>query len=420
MRAGKEYEELNMFEPRGDSDARVQGLSDHRAKPQVEQQTEHHEGLINQVIDFGTRVKNNVSEFVKEHPVESTAGALATGALLLAATKGRSALVEAGLAGSAARTVVRDSGEEALANSVAQMGKRQVEADLAEVAARNSAAGATPHLLAHEGGALLGGTARRAGQDLSGQALSHLEKPITGSTLSRSARVGALPLGALLLAGCEPEHTEKVAVYKDPAECKTAGVFSENYCDSKFAEAKQVHEQTAPTFDDKKKCEDTTNVQCQADTTQTTTHTGSTFIYRPYMSGYVLGQPSNDEHNRLTGRSIPAYSPVGGSGYITSHGEDISTKTGEAEVSSRSLSSASRSTGTAEGESAKAGGQTESFEHTTTSTSRGTTGETAGEAGHGSAFEATGHGSIGGARGVFGGEGGAHVGGGGFHGAVGE
>ena len=163
-------------------------------------------------------------------------------------------------------------------------------------------------------------------------------------------------------------------------------------------------------FQTKQDCENSTGDTCQADngtsdggTTQNSN--GGVFLwYRPWMYGYMMNQtPAAGSSDSYYRRSAPVYQGSADGELVTSHGDDLNTKTTKTSTSlARSaLSSASKPMSTSEAESeSETGAFGRSSRAVTTTVSEGE-----GEEGV--------HGSV--ARGGFGGgegeAGGAHGGG---------
>jgi uncharacterized protein YgiB involved in biofilm formation len=164
-----------------------------------------------------------------------------------------------------------------------------------------------------------------------------------------------------LLTGCDKEPKEKVSVYKNAEDCAQGGIFAKDYCDSQYAAAAAVDAQTAPTFTDKKQCEDKTGDKCEEDpqnqpgTKSMSSHSSSVIIYRPWMYGYMVNQtpPSSDSSSYYT-RSAPVYSSASTGELVTSHGDDLNTSraTNETEISRSALDNASRPISSESGEEA--------------------------------------------------------------------
>jgi uncharacterized protein YgiB involved in biofilm formation len=239
------------------------------------------------------------------------------------------------------------------------------------------------------------------GSGLLGEATNLLSR---SSTL-RAAGIGTAVVPLAALAGCDNEPSEKVNIYKDANECTKGGVFTKGYCESEYAAAKKLHDQTAPKFKTKQECEDKTGDNCQADNGWTDasvsngTNNSAAFIYyRPWMYGYVMNQsPASSVGSSYIGRTAPVYSSTADNELVTSHGDDLhTTKTNsESEISSSDLSRASKPMSSTEAE-------TESETGAFARSARAVT------------TVAEGAGEVGVARGGFGGEGeagGAHGGG---------
>ena len=108
---------------------------------------------------------------------------------------------------------------------------------------------------------------------------------------SRSAALSILGAAAFALAGCQEEKTE-AAAFSDEASCLAAaspgGWFTEKDCNDAFAEAKALHDETAPRYDSQQVCEEEHGVgACGADSIS---GGGSGGIFMPLLVGYMMGQ----------------------------------------------------------------------------------------------------------------------------------
>lgn len=108
---------------------------------------------------------------------------------------------------------------------------------------------------------------------------------------SRNAALFILGAAAFALAGCEEEKTE-AAAFADEASCVAAaspgGWFTEKDCNDAFAEAKALHDETAPRYDSQQVCEAEHGPgACGADSIS---GGGSGGIFMPLFVGYMMGQ----------------------------------------------------------------------------------------------------------------------------------
>jgi len=264
------------------------------------------ESYFDQAKNLGLNALSEVENFAKEHKAITALGTLAAAGTIFALTRGEAA----GAAATMAEGAVAGVGTE-------------------------TAAAATSATTAEVSGGLL------------------------SNTVFRTGALPVLSLAGLALAGCSQEKEEKVQVYTDVDQCIKDGVFTSNTCQTQFQQAQALDTATAPKFDNKKDCEDKTGVACTADGTvngqqnngTAATGHGSFIFYRPFMSGFMISQDtSKTSANHLTDRSAPLYTATGSTPeFVTSHGDPVSSRTGEVEVPETSLSRASKA-GTAAGE----------------------------------------------------------------------
>lgn len=148
--------------------------------------------------------------------------------------------------------------------------------------------------------------------------------------MKRSSHVSVVILGAaaFALAGCQDTQTE-AAAFPDAASCKAAaeadGWFSAADCDATFAEAKVVHDQTAPRYETQELCEAEHGPSlCGADTvpasgSDTVAGSGGGGMgFMPFFMGYMIGQ--------ALGGGRPIAQPVmakAGGGFSTPGGTSI-------------------------------------------------------------------------------------------------
>jgi uncharacterized protein YgiB involved in biofilm formation len=112
--------------------------------------------------------------------------------------------------------------------------------------------------------------------------------------MKRSRHVALTLLGAAAfgLAACTEEKTEASA-FADKASCLAAaspdGWFSAADCDTAFAEAQKLHEETAPRYESRELCEAEHGAgACGGDAAATNSGGGSVFM--PLLMGYMIGQ----------------------------------------------------------------------------------------------------------------------------------
>ncbi|WP_444667416.1 DUF1190 domain-containing protein [Cereibacter changlensis] len=110
----------------------------------------------------------------------------------------------------------------------------------------------------------------------------------------RSSRVALAIVGAaaFTLAGCREEEVEAQA-FPDLASCKAeanrGGQFSSADCDASFAEAEEIHVESAPRYDSLQVCEEQHGVGNCGDESQVTGSGGMGGIFMPLLTGYLIG-----------------------------------------------------------------------------------------------------------------------------------
>ena len=112
--------------------------------------------------------------------------------------------------------------------------------------------------------------------------------------MKRSRHVALALLGAAAfgLTACTEEKTEASA-FPDKASCLAAakpdGWFSPADCDTAFAEAQKLHEETAPRYESRELCEAEHGAgACGGDAAANSGGGGSVFM--PLLMGYMIGQ----------------------------------------------------------------------------------------------------------------------------------
>jgi uncharacterized protein YgiB involved in biofilm formation len=112
--------------------------------------------------------------------------------------------------------------------------------------------------------------------------------------MKRSRNVALVILGAAAfgLSACNEEQTEASA-FPDKASCleavKPGGWFTRDDCDSSFAEAQAIHDETAPRYESRALCEaEHGEGACGGDSA--TSSGGGGGIFMPLLMGYMIGQ----------------------------------------------------------------------------------------------------------------------------------
>ena len=108
---------------------------------------------------------------------------------------------------------------------------------------------------------------------------------------SRSVALCILGAGAFALAGCEEEKVDAQA-YPDLQSCTQAadqgGLLSAGECETAFAEAEALHEESAPRYDSLAVCE-AQHGEGACGSEQQVADGGSGSIFMPLLAGYLIG-----------------------------------------------------------------------------------------------------------------------------------
>lgn len=138
--------------------------------------------------------------------------------------------------------------------------------------------------------------------------------------MKRSRHVALTLLGAAAfgLAACTEEKTEASA-FADKASClaeaKPGGWFSAADCETAFAEAQKLHDETAPRYESRELCEAEHGAgACGGDAAANNSGGGSVFM--PLLMGYMIGQALGGGGRVM---SQPVVQTAGG-GYSTPNG----------------------------------------------------------------------------------------------------
>ncbi len=106
----------------------------------------------------------------------------------------------------------------------------------------------------------------------------------------RSGKVRLVLVGAAAfsLGACREEQVE-TSVFPSVDACmaqaeQSATWYTPTDCQTSFAEAEQVHRETAPRYDEQALCEEQHGGPCQAET-----RAGGGSIFMPLMMGYMMG-----------------------------------------------------------------------------------------------------------------------------------
>lgn len=151
---------------------------------------------------------------------------------------------------------------------------------------------------------------------------------------SRTVAVGILGAASFALAGCRDEQVTAQA-FPDLQSCRDASIasaeMSASDCDAAFAQAQELHVQSAPRYDSRELCEEE-HGEGSCGTEAQAAGGGSGSIFMPLMMGYLLG-------NMMSGRSgFAASQPLyrnGQGGFTNASGSStFSTNAGRGNMSS--------------------------------------------------------------------------------------
>ncbi len=160
---------------------------------------------------------------------------------------------------------------------------------------------------------------------------------------STHATVAIFGAAAFALAGCQETKTE-AASFPDVASCKAAasadGWFTAADCDATFADAKALHDETAPRYESRELCEAEHGAgACGNDTV---TGGGGGVGFMPFFVGYMIGQ--------ALGGGRPVAQPIvtkAGGGFATPGGTSISRVGGGGQISASAFDKAAVTKGLA-------------------------------------------------------------------------
>lgn len=143
----------------------------------------------------------------------------------------------------------------------------------------------------------------------------------------RSTTMTALLLGgaAFALSACKEERVE-AQVFPDKDACLSAAAEPGSWwtaaeCDTSFAEATALHEETAPRYADKALCEEQHDGACYVQQSS-----GGNSVFLPLMMGYMMGNMMNN-NSASSYRAQPLYKTSTGS-YAAANGTRVSGREG--------------------------------------------------------------------------------------------
>ncbi|WP_207100462.1 DUF1190 domain-containing protein [Paracoccus shandongensis] len=108
---------------------------------------------------------------------------------------------------------------------------------------------------------------------------------------SRTVALTILGAASFAIAGCREEQVDAQA-FPDLNACLAAadegGLFTADECRQSFAEAEQLHVESAPRYDSLQVCEEQHGVgNCGSEASQTSGGSGG--IFMPLLAGYLIG-----------------------------------------------------------------------------------------------------------------------------------
>lgn len=157
---------------------------------------------------------------------------------------------------------------------------------------------------------------------------------------SRHTAVALLGAAAFGLAACQETPATDAASFENLDSCLAAatpgGWFTPEDCQSTFAEAQALHDETAPRYEDAALCEQEHGAgNCQADPAASAQGGGMGSVFMPLMMGYLLGS--------MLGGGRPVAQPImtkPGGGFTTPGGTSIGNIGGAGKVSTDAFTKA--------------------------------------------------------------------------------
>lgn len=164
---------------------------------------------------------------------------------------------------------------------------------------------------------------------------------------SRTVALSILGAASFAIAGCREEQVEAQA-FPDLASCKAAaaegGLFTAQECEQTFAEAEQLHVESAPRYDSLQVCEEQHGVGNCGSEDQQVQNGGSGSIFMPLLAGYLIG-------SMLGGgglsRAQPMYRTPQGGYTNAARTSTFSSNTGRAALSSNQFARPAQTMGQA-------------------------------------------------------------------------
>lgn len=107
---------------------------------------------------------------------------------------------------------------------------------------------------------------------------------------SKQVKLTLMATTALALSACG-EKQEFVENYDTLEACKVAGKFSDATCEKAYAEAKAVHEKSAPRYNNGSLCQQEFMASCER------RQVGSSSFWSPFMTGYLVSEIVRDRRS---------------------------------------------------------------------------------------------------------------------------
>lgn len=157
---------------------------------------------------------------------------------------------------------------------------------------------------------------------------------------SRTVALTLLGAAAFTVAGCREEQVDAQA-FPDLASCQAAaaseGLFTSAECQQAFAEAEQLHVESAPRYDSIEVCEAQHGAgNCGSEESQVSSG-GSGSIFMPLLAGYLLGNMLGRAGGGMAGAQ-PMYRTPDGRFTNPAGTSTFSSNTGRAQMNPQQFS----------------------------------------------------------------------------------
>ncbi|OCX66951.1 hypothetical protein BFP70_03780 [Thioclava sp. SK-1] len=152
---------------------------------------------------------------------------------------------------------------------------------------------------------------------------------------SRTVALAIVGATSFALAGCRDEQVDAEA-FPDLQSCETeaanGGLFTAEACRTAFAEAEQLHVESAPRYDSLQVCEEEHGAGACGSESQATQGGGSGSIFMPLLAGYLIGNMLGG--NRGMSAAQPLYRTPDGKFTNATGASTYSTNKGRAKLGS--------------------------------------------------------------------------------------